>query len=283
MKEYKKIILKLSGESLATDRKRMEILEYLTELATTSEENNEIDTKQFKDALCVLSSYKDFGINYDYVLELCKKINHLRENGIQIGIVVGGGNFWRGRSNKQMNKVTSDHIGMLGTAMNALAVEAGLKEVNTDDRSIVRVQTAIEMKKIAEPYSHKRAEKHFENDRIVIFGCGTGNPGYSTDTAAAQMAMEIEADAIVKITNVDGVYDKDPNTYDDAKLFKTIKYDDVLKYKAMDATAYSLSMDNDIPIIVMNIKHFDDLLGLLQGKELEHTTLISNEVETNFY
>ena len=280
MKEFKKIILKLSGESLATDRKRMEILEYLMELCSTSEE---INTKQFRESIDVLRSYKDFGINYDYVLELCKKINNLRANGIQIGIVVGGGNFWRGRSNQQMNKVTSDHIGMLGTAMNALAVEAGLKEVNTEDYSIVRVQTAIEMKKIAEPYSHKRAEKHFEKERIVVFGCGTGNPGYSTDTAAAQMAMEIEADAIVKLTNVDGVFDKDPNKHDDAKLFKTIKYDDVLKYKAMDATAYSLSMDNDIPILVMNIKHFDDLLDALKGKKLDHTTLISNDVDTEYY
>lgn len=211
--EYKRILLKLSGESLAGN--------------------------------------KGTGIDFERALEFASEIKEVADLGVEVGIVVGGGNFWRGRSNKQMDRCTSDYIGMLGTTMNALALGDAFKQKKQD----VRVQTGVEMRQIAEFYIKDRAVKHLEKGRVVIFGCGTGSPFFSTDTAAALRANEIGADALLKATNVDGIYDKDPNKYDDATKITEITYLDVLnkKLNVMDTTATSLCMDNDIPIIVFDI------------------------------
>ena len=155
----------------------------------------------------VLAGKQGHGIDFDTVQEICKWVNACSKLGVQIGLVVGGGNFWRGRSSGNMDRTRADHIGMLATAMNALALADALEQYGLE----VRVQTAIEMRQVAEPYIRNRAIRHLEKGRVVIFGCGTGNPFFSTDTAAALRAAEIDADIIFKATNVDGVYDKDPN------------------------------------------------------------------------
>lgn len=212
-KEYKRILIKLSGEALSGE-----------------------DGK---------------GIDFEEVLKICEEIKEAKNEECEFAIVVGGGNFWRGRSNTYMDKCTSDHIGMLATTMNALALQDGFKQLGVE----ARVQTGIEMRQVAEFYIRNRATRHLEKGRIVIFGCGTGSPFFSTDTAAALRAAEINADIIFKATNVDGVYDKDPKKYNDAKRYSEISYIDVLnkKLKVMDSTATSLCMDNDIPILVFDI------------------------------
>lgn len=224
--KYKRVLIKLSGEALAGSKKT--------------------------------------GVCYDTVLDICKKIKEVHDMGIQIGIVVGGGNFWRGRQNEEFDRVTADYIGMLATSMNALTINDTFRQLGVESR----VLTAIEMRQIAEFYIKGRTYKHLDKDRIVIFGCGTGSPFFSTDTAAALRAAEIHADALIKATNVDGVYDKDPNKYDDAKKYDEISYLDVLnqKLKVMDSTSTTMCMDNNIPIIVVNINSENDLKQVLEGK-----------------
>lgn len=226
--KYKRILLKLSGESLAGNM--------------------------------------DKGIDFERVLEICSEIKECAEMGTQIGIVVGGGNFWRGRSNRYMDRATSDYIGMLGTTMNALAVGDAFKQLGV----AVRVQTSVEMRQIAELYIKDRAIRHFEKGRIVVFGCGTGSPFFSTDTASALRAAEINADAVLKATNVDGIYDKDPNKFNDAKMIEKTTYIDVLnkKLNVMDSTATSLCMEEKIPIIVFNINKKGNLKKLVSGEDI---------------
>lgn len=226
--KYKRVLLKISGEYLATPEKQ--------------------------------------GINFEYLLELCSKIKECHDEGLEIGIVVGGGNFWRGRSSEHMDRITADHIGMLGTTMNALAIGDAFKQCDCE----VRVLTAIEMKAIAEPFCKNRALKHLDKGRILVFGCGTGNPFFSTDSAAALRAAEIDADAIIKLTNVDGIYDKDPNKYEDAKMYSEVSYGEVLEknLKVMDATAIALARDNKTPIIILNIKDFDNIVKVIHGESV---------------
>lgn len=172
----------------------------------------------------VLAGKEGHGINFDTVSDVCKHVKKCSEMGVQIGLVVGGGNFWRGRSSGNMDRTRADHIGMLATVMNALALADTLEQLDVP----VRVQTAIEMPRVAEPYIRNRAVRHLEKGRVVIFGCGTGNPFFSTDTAAALRAAEINADVIFKATNVDGVYDKDPNRFADAVKYDELTHTEVL-------------------------------------------------------
>lgn len=226
--KYKRILLKLSGESLAGSKK--------------------------------------VGIDFEKVLEICKEIKEIASLGVEVAIVVGGGNFWRGRSNQQMDRCTSDYIGMLGTTMNALALGDAFKQLNQE----ARVQTGVEMRQIAEFYIKDRAIKHLEKGRVVIFGCGTGSPFFSTDTAAALRANEINADALLKATNVDGIYDKDPKKYEEAKKISSITYLDVLnkKLNVMDTTATSLCMDNEVPIIVFDINKPHNLKKIIKCEKI---------------
>ena len=198
-----------------------------------------------------LSGSKDNGIDFERVIEIAKEVKDCLDMNFSIAIVVGGGNFWRGKANDFMERQTSDYIGMLATTMNALALQDAFRQIDVP----VRVETAIEMRKVAEFYLREKCEKHLEKGRVVIFGCGTGNPFFSTDTAAALRAAEINADILVKATNVDGIYDKDPKKYKDAKLIKETTYNEVLnkKLKVMDLTAITLCMEESIPIIVFNI------------------------------
>lgn len=198
------------------------------------------------------------GINFNSVLDICKEIKACYDIGCEIAIVVGGGNFWRGRTHKNMDRCTADHIGMLATTMNALALQDGFTQIGVESR----VQTGIEMRQIAEFYIRKRATRHLEKTRIVIFGCGTGSPFFSTDTAAALRAAEINADIIFKATNVDGVYTADPKKDKNATKFDEISYIDVLnkKLNVMDSTATSLCMDNNIPILVFDVNKKGNLL-----------------------
>lgn len=213
-----------------------------------------------------LSGSMEKGIDFERVLEICSEIKECAELGIQIGIVVGGGNFWRGRSNKYMDRATSDYIGMLGTTMNALAVGDAFKQLGQE----VRVQTGVEMRQVAEFYIKDRAVRHLDKGRVVVFGCGTGSPFFSTDTASALRAAEINADAVLKATNVDGIYDKDPRKYDDAIMIKKTSYIEVLnkKLNVMDSTATSLCMEEGIPIIVFNINKKGNLKKVLCGDDI---------------
>ena len=213
-----------------------------------------------------LSGKDGKGIDFNSVLDICNEIKEVSEIGCEIGIVVGGGNFWRGRSNTNMDRCTADHIGMLATTMNALALQDGFKQLGVESR----VQTGIEMRQIAEFYIKNRATRHMEKGRIVIFGCGTGSPFFSTDTAAALRAAEINADIIFKATNVDGVYSADPKKDKSATKFDEITYIDVLnkKLNVMDSTATSLCMDNNIPILVFDINKKGNLLKASTGKRI---------------
>ena len=214
----------------------------------------------------VLAGKKETGIDFQRVLDLAKEIKEVSELGVQIGIVVGGGNFWRGKSNEYMDRATSDYIGMLGTVMNALALGDAFKQLDVP----VRVQTGVEMRQIAEFYIKDRAIRHLEKGRVVIFGCGTGSPFFSTDTAAALRAAEINADVLIKATKVDGVYDKDPKKHEDAKKYDKITYIDVLnkKLNVMDSTAISLCMEENIPIIVFNILKKGNLKEVLKNQSI---------------
>jgi len=205
-----------------------------------------------------LKGYDGKGIDFNSVLNVCEEIKACKDIGCEIAIVVGGGNFWRGRTHQNMDRCTADHIGMLATTMNALALQDGFTQIGVESR----VQTGIEMRQIAEFYIRKRATRHLEKDRIVIFGCGTGSPFFSTDTAAALRAAEINADIIFKATNVDGIYTKDPKKDKNATKFDEITYIDVLnkKLNVMDSTATSLCMDNNIPILVFDVNKKGNLL-----------------------
>ena len=229
--KYKRVLIKISGEALAGDR--------------------------------------HFGLNFDVIGPVCDVIKKCNEEGCEIGIVVGGGNFWRGRSSDGMDRARADHIGMLATAMNALALCDALEQLGAD----VRVQTAIEMRQIAEPYIRNRAIRHLEKGRIVIFGCGTGSPFFSTDTAAALRSVEMNADALLKATNVDGVFDMDPNKYPDAVKYDTVSFREVINrdLKVMDSTAFSLCKDNDMTIIVFNLDDPNHLVDVVLGKNIGTT------------
>lgn len=226
--KYKRILLKLSGESLAGEAKH--------------------------------------GIDFDTVVKICKPIKKCVDAGVQVGIVVGGGNFWRGRSSGDMDRTRADHMGMLATAINALGVADALESLDVE----VRVQTAISMRQVAEPYIRQKAMSHLNKGRVVIFGCGTGNPFFSTDTAASLRAVEIEADVIMKATMVDGVYDSDPKTNPNAKKFDSITYHDVLSrdLAVMDSTASALCKDNELPILVFSIEDPDNIYKAVCGENI---------------
>ena len=234
LKKFKRVVLKLSGEALAGE--------------------------------------KGFGIDPTVVYALAKQIKAVVETGVEVAIVNGGGNFWRGRTSEHMDRTRADHIGMLATAMNSLALCDALEQLGAD----VRVQTAIEMRQIAEPYIRNKAIRHFEKGRIVIFGCGTGSPFFSTDTAAALRAVEINADVLLKATNVDGVYDKDPNKYDDAVKFDNVTFKEVLArdIKVMDSTAFSLCKDNDLSILVFDLTDPENIVKAVSGEAIG--TLVEN-------
>ena len=225
---YKRILLKLSGEVLAGSEKK--------------------------------------GIDFDTVNSICSAVKQVTELGVQVGLVVGGGNFWRGRSSGEMDRTRADHMGMLATVMNSLALCDSLEQMGVE----VRVQTAIEMRQIAEPYIRNKATRHLEKGRVVIFGCGTGNPFFTTDTAAALRAAEIDADIIFKATNVDGVYDKDPNKFSDAVKYDTLTHNEVLSkgLAVMDSTAASLCRDNGIPILVFNLNDPQNIVDAVCGKSV---------------
>lgn len=226
--KYKRILLKISGEALAGPQK--------------------------------------FGLDFDTVLKICESVKKCSDMGAEIGIVVGGGNFWRGRTSGKMDRTRADHMGMLATVINALAFGDGLEQLGVD----VRVQTAITMQQVAEPYIRNRAVRHLDKGRVVVFGCGTGNPFFSTDTAASLRAAEIDADIIFKATNVDGVYDCDPKTNPNATKFDELSYMDVLNKElhVMDSTAASLCMDNKIPILVFNLDDPDNIVRALTGESV---------------
>ena len=211
--KYKRVLIKLSGEALAGD--------------------------------------KGFGLDYPTVLEICKNIKDAYDLGAEIGIVVGGGNFWRGRTSGDMERTRADQIGMLATVMNALSVADALEHLGVE----VRVQAALQMQQVAEPYIRNRATRHLEKGRVVIFACGTGNPFFSTDTAAALRAAEINADVIFKATMVDGVYNKDPKKYPDAVKYDTLTFTQVLtdQLNVMDMTAATMCRDNKLPILVFDM------------------------------
>ena len=226
--KYKRVLLKLSGEALAGEKK--------------------------------------FGIDYSVVRGICESIKKCASLGAEIGIVVGGGNFFRGRDAGSMDRTRADHMGMLATVMNSLALADALEALGVP----VRVQTAITMQQIAEPYIRGRAVRHLEKGRVVIFGCGTGNPYFSTDTAAVLRAAEIDADAILLAKNIDGVYSADPKKDPSAVKFDTITYDDVLArhLQVMDSTATSLSMDNKIPVILFALKDPENIYRVVMGEKI---------------
>ncbi len=232
--KYKRILLKLSGEALAGDKKT--------------------------------------GLDIPTIEKICQSIKKCYDIGTQIGIVVGGGNFWRGRASGTMDRVRADHIGMLATTMNALAVADVLEGLGCE----VRVQTAIEMRSLAEPYIRQKALRHFEKGRIVIFGCGTGSPFFSTDSAASLRAAELEVDVLLKATMVDGVYDKDPNRYNDAVKFEHLSHHDILAAGLMvlDGTAAAMCSDNDIPLIVFDLRRPDNIYDAVMGEKVG--TLVNN-------
>ncbi len=233
--KYKRILLKISGEALAGE--------------------------------------KHFGLCEDTIGAITDKVKQALNMGVEIAIVVGGGNFWRGRSGKQMDRTRADYMGMLATVINALALQDALEQRGVP----TRVQTAIEMRQIAEPYIRGKATRHLEKGRIVIFGCGIGNPFFSTDTTAALRAAEIDADIIMLAKNVDAVYDSDPNVNKDAKRFSKLSYKEVLNrgLGVMDSTATSLCMDNNIPIRVFGISEPENIIRVLNGEEIG--TLVSND------
>ena len=214
----------------------------------------------------VLAGGKGMGIDYDTVLNICSAVKECVDMGVEFCLVVGGGNFWRGRSSGDMDRTRADHIGMLATVMNSLALADALEHLKVP----VRVQTAIAMQQIAEPYIRNRAVRHLEKGRVVIFGCGTGNPFFTTDTAAALRALEIDADIMFKATNVDGVYDKDPNKFEDAKKYDTLSFDEILSHdlRVMDGTAASLCRDNSIPILVFNLDDPQNIVKAIKGENV---------------
>ena len=232
--KYKRVVLKLSGESLAGDQ--------------------------------------GFGINPSVVESIASQIKIIREHGIDVAAVVGGGNIWRGLagSAKGMERATADYMGMLATVMNSLALQDALEKMGVDSR----VQSAIEMRQVAEPYIRRRAIRHMEKGRVVIFAACTGNPYFSTDTTAALRAAEIEADVILMAKkNTDGIYDSDPNHNPNAKKFDTLEYIEILQrgLAVMDSTATSLCMDNNIPLVVFNVDDYTNIVRAALGENIGTT------------
>ena len=215
-----------------------------------------------------LSGSKGYGISDAVLTHLSNEIKNIYKKGVQIAIVVGGGNIFRGveGTNLGVDRATGDYMGMLATIINSLALQNALEKAGMD----TRVQTSIEMRQIAEPYIRRRAIRHLEKGRIVIFGGGTGNPFFTTDTAAALRAIEIEADILLKATNVDGIYDKDPNKYSNAKKFSRLTFSEAYEknLKIMDLTAFSLCKDNNLPIIVFNLFEKGNLSKIMDGEEV---------------
>lgn len=225
---YKRVLLKISGEALAGNA--------------------------------------GLGIDTDTVLNICKSIKKAADLGVQMGVVVGGGNFWRGRTSENMDRARADHMGMIATVINALALCDGLEQLGVP----VRVQTAISMQQVAEPYIRNKALRHLEKGRVVIFGCGTGCPYFSTDTGASLRAVEIEAEIVLKATNVDGVYNADPNSNKNAVKYDRLKLRDILDagLKVMDSTAASLCMDNKLPIHVFSLDEPDNIVKAVCGEKI---------------
>lgn len=215
-----------------------------------------------------LSGPQGFGVDPNQADDIAKRIAEIKKTGVDVAMVIGAGNLWRGRRGLErgMDRATADYMGMLATVMNALALMDALERINI----VTRVQSAIEMPSVAEPYIRRRAIRHLEKGRVVILGAGTGNPYFSTDTAAALRAMEISADVLIKATKVDGVYDSDPEINPDAVLFDHLTYMDAInrRLEVMDSTAISLCMDNDLPILVLNLWSREDLHDALCGKEV---------------
>ena len=227
--KYKRVLLKLSGEALAGDGR--------------------------------------FGIDYDdTVLTICRSIKECVDLGVEVAIVVGGGNFWRGRSSGKMDRTRADYMGMLATVINALAIGDALESLGLD----VRVQTAISMTAIAEPYIRNRAVRHLEKGRVVIFGCGVGSPFFSTDTASSLRAAEIGADIILKATLVDGVYDKDPHKFPDAVRYKELSFTEMLEKDlgVMDLTAATMCKDNHIPVMVFSLEDPANIVRAVCGEDV---------------
>ena len=232
---YKKILLKLSGEALMGDQ--------------------------------------EFGISSDVITSYAKQIKEIVDLGVEVSIVIGGGNIFRGISGaaQGVDRVTADHMGMLATVINSLALQNSIEKLGVP----TRVQTAIEMPKVAEPFIKRRAQRHLEKGRVVIFGAGTGNPYFTTDTAAALRAIEMETDVVIKATKVDGIYDKDPVKFADAKKYGTVTYNEVLAkdLKVMDATAISLCRENKLPIIVFNSLVEGNLKKVVMGEHIGTTVV----------
>jgi len=221
-----------------------------------------------------LAGEKGFGIDQEILSNISSKIKEAYDMGVEIGIVVGGGNFWRGKGSTVRDRTTADHMGMLATVINALALQDSL-----EDRGVpTRVQTALEMPRVAEIYIRRRAIRHFEKKRVVIFACGTGNPYFSTDTAAVLRAAEIEAEIILLAKNVDAVYDSDPKLNPNAVKFDRISFMDVLNRQlgVMDSTATSLCMDNNIPLVVFSIREPENIVKVLNGDNVG--TFVAREV-----
>lgn len=237
--KFKRIVLKLSGEALAGDL--------------------------------------GYGIDPNVIASIANQIKEVVDIGVQVAVVVGGGNIWRGvaGSSKGMDRATADYMGMLATVMNSLALQDSLENINVP----TRMQTSIEMRQVAEPYIRRRAIRHLEKNRVVIFAGGTGNPFFSTDTTAALRAAEIEADVILMAkNNIDGVYSADPSKYIDAVMYDTLTYLEVIKngLKVMDSTASTLSMDNNIPMIVFSISKVGNIKRVVQGEKIG--TIIGGEL-----
>ncbi len=239
--KYKRILLKVSGEALAGEQKN--------------------------------------GLNYNAITSICASIKKVVDAGVQVAIVVGGGNFWRGRSSGAMDRTRADHIGMLATAMNALAVADVLESLGCE----VRVQTAISMQQVAEPYIRNRAVRHLEKGRVVIFGCGTGNPFFSTDTAASLRAVEIGADIYFKATLVDGVYDKDPHKFDDAQKYDTLTFTKVMSdgLAVMDSTAAAMCHDNNMKMLVFDLTRPDNIYDAVMGKNIERNFIMKDTINNS--
>ena len=226
--KYKRVLLKISGEALAGEKK--------------------------------------VGLDDDMLNQVAAQVKGLREIGVEVAVVVGGGNFWRGRTSKAMDRATADYMGMLATVINSLALQSAFENMGIP----TRVQTAIEMREVAEPYIRRRAMHHLEKGYVVIFGAGTGNPFFSTDTTAALRAAEIEADVILLAKKVDAVYDSDPNINPDAKKFSKLTHMDLLEMGlgVMDSTAASLCMDNHIPIHVFGLDEPENVIKAAYGEEI---------------
>ena len=226
--KYKRVLLKLSGEALA--------------------------------------GKKGTGVDVETVGKICDRVKEIVEMGVQVAIVVGGGNFWRGRNGHQMERTTADYMGMLATAMNGLALQDALeaREVFT------RVQTAIEMREIAEPFIQRKAEKHLNRGRVVVFACGTGHPFFTTDTAAVLRAIEIDADVILLGKSVDAVYDSDPKENPNAKRYEEVSYMEALEkdLKVMDSTAIAMCRDNQMPLLVFGIEDPENIVKAVKGEKI---------------